>query len=227
MGIKENLERINREIEAAAGSCSRDPKTVSLLAVSKTKPIEMLLEAYDGGQRDFGENRVQEGEFKRPLLPEDAKLHMIGHLQSNKVSKACIYFDSIQSVDSLKLARKISNKCTQLNKVMDIFIDINISGEESKTGFPLSEDIIEDIKSISELDSLNLKGFMAIGPNCNDTNLIKSNFKKLKDFMTLVNNRLSLNLGELSIGMSGDYKEAIEEGSTMVRIGSAIFGVRG
>lgn len=227
MAIINNLKKINSDIERVAESCGRDPKSISLLAVSKTKPIEMLLEAYKGGQRIFGENRVQEGEAKRPLLPADAKLHMIGHLQSNKVSKACHYFDCIQSVDSLKIARKINNKCSELDKVMDIFIDINISGESSKTGYCLGVDIIDEIKEISSMDNLNLLGLMAIGPNTGDRDLIKRKFKELRNFMILINKQTSLNLTELSIGMSGDYKEAIEAGSTMIRVGSSIFGTRG
>lgn len=227
MGIIENLKQVKMDIKRAAEGCKRDPKDISLLAVSKTKPIEMLLEAYNGGQRIFGENRVQEGEVKRPLLPEDAKLHMIGHLQSNKVSKACLFFDCIQSVDSLKLARKINNKCMELNKVMDIYIDINISGENSKTGYNLDDSIIEEIREISSMSNLNLLGLMAIGPHTQDSDLIREKFIELKEFMSLINSRCDLKLNQLSIGMSGDYKEAIEAGSTMVRIGSSIFGLRG
>lgn len=226
MSISTNLEDVKNEIHKVALECGRNPDDVQLLAVSKTKPIEMLLDAYNAGQRLFGENKVQEGEVKVPLMPDDAEFHMIGHLQSNKVGKACNYFDCIQSVDSLKVVRKINNKCLELDKIMDIYLDINISGEESKTGFPNNDSIINVIKEVMVLKNINLKGLMAIGPNTDDKDQIKKSFKDLKKLLDRINSELSINLSELSIGMSGDFKEAIESGSTMVRVGSSIFGSR-
>lgn len=226
MSISKNLEVIKNEIRNIALECGRDDSNVKLLAVSKTKPIEMLLEAYKAGQRLFGENKVQEGEIKVPLMPDDAEFHMIGHLQSNKVGKACKYFDCIQSVDSLKVVRKINNKCFELDKIMDVYLDINISGEDSKTGFPNDSSIIDIVKEIIQLKNVNLKGLMAIGPNTNDKDRIKKSFIDLKVLMDRINSELGINLKELSIGMSSDFKEAIESGSTMVRVGSSIFGLR-
>lgn len=227
MSIKENLNKIRNQINEAATNCGRDPKSIELLAVSKTKPLKMLLEAYGAGQRIFGENKVQEGEAKVPLMPDDAKFHMIGHLQSNKVGKACKYFDCIQSVDSLKVAKKINNKCLELNKVMDIYLDINISSENSKTGFSISDPLTDIVKEILKLNNVKLKGFMAIGPHTSNREAIKKSFNTLKSILDKINYDLNLNLQDLSIGMSGDFVEAIECGSTMVRVGSAIFGVRG
>lgn len=227
MSIKENLKKIKNQIEVAAKNCGRESGSVELLAVSKTKPLEMLKEAYDAGQRLFGENKVQEGELKAPAMPQDAKFHMIGHLQSNKVAKACKYFDCIQSVDSLKVARKINNKCIELDKVMEIYLDINISGEDSKTGFSINDPLKDIVKEILDLKNVNLKGFMAIGPHTSDKEAIKKSFNTLKSILDKINCDLNLNLKDLSIGMSGDFVEAIECGSTMVRVGSAIFGVRG
>lgn len=227
MSINKNLEKIRNQIDEAAKGCGRDPKEIELLAVSKTKPLEILLEAYKAGQRIFGENKVQEGEIKAPAMPDDAKFHMIGHLQSNKVGKACKYFDCIQSVDSLKVARKINNKCLEFDKVMDIYLDINISGEVSKTGFSIEDDITQIVKEILELKNINLKGFMAIGPNTTDKEAIKKSFNRLKLLLDNINSSLGIKLKGLSIGMSGDFVEAIKCGSTMVRVGSAIFGTRG
>lgn len=227
MAIRDNLESINSEIRSCCKDFSRDEESVKLLAVSKTKPLEMLKEAYEWGQRDFGENRVQEGEDKVPNMPKDARFHLIGHLQSNKVAKACMYFDVIQSVDSLKIAKKINNKCGEIDKIMDIYLDINISGEDSKTGFSPGEEFITSVGEILEMKNLKLLGLMGIASHVEESETIKGDFIRLKELLESINSRYGLNLKELSMGMSGDYREAIECGSTMVRIGSSIFGSRG
>lgn len=227
MSIKSNLKRVKDEIADAEKRYHRKDGSVKLLAVSKTKPVEDVIEAYNCGQRLFGENRVQEGEQKVPMLPDDAKFHMIGHLQSNKVNKACIYFSCIQSVDSLKLAKKIDRKCKELNKIMDIYLDINISGEESKSGFVNNDSLYSDIKEILSLKNVKILGLMAIGAHVNNKQEVKKSFFKLNELLKKLQNEFQDFTGtELSMGMSGDFNEAIEMGSTMVRIGSSIFGAR-
>lgn len=227
MSIKCNLEQVKDDIRKAELLYKREEGSVELLAVSKTKPVEDLIEAYNCGQRLFGENRVQEAEVKVPQLPDDAVFHMIGHLQSNKVSKACQYFSCIQSVDSLKLAKKISNRCIALGKVIDIYLDINISEEESKTGFLNDENLIPVIKEILSLDNVNVVGLMAIGSHVDDREEIKESFNKLRLLLDKLRSEVKEFKGtKLSMGMSNDFKEAIEMGSTMVRVGSSIFGSR-
>lgn len=227
MSIKSNLEKVISDIRNTEAEFGRKDGSVKLLAVSKTKPVEDVIEAYNCGQRLFGENKVQEAEEKVPKLPSDAQFHMIGHLQSNKVNKACQYFSCIQSVDSLKIAKKIDNRCKVLDKIMDIYLDINISGEESKTGFNNDDNLISVVNEILELKHIRVIGLMAIGSHVEDRELIKSSFKDLKELLFKLQNEVEgFTADQLSIGMSGDYKEAIQMGSTMVRIGSSIFGSR-
>lgn len=227
MSIKSNLEHVKEQIVGAEKKYNRKEGSVKLLAVSKTKPVEDVIEAYNCGQRLFGENKVQEAEQKVPLLPDDAEFHMIGHLQSNKVNKACLYFSCIQSVDSLKLAKKIDNRCSQLDKVMDIYLDINISGEESKSGFIDNESFYSNVEEILRLQNVKVLGLMAIGAHVQDKEEIKKSFMRLKSLLQILQSKYPDFEGkELSMGMSGDFEEAIEMGSTMVRIGSSIFGAR-
>lgn len=227
MSIKSNLEQIKDDIRKAELLYKREEGSVELLAVSKTKPVEDLIEAYNCGQRLFGENKVQEAEVKVPQLPDDAVFHMIGHLQSNKVNKACQYFSCIQSVDSLKLAKKINNRCISLDKVIDIYLDINISEEVSKTGFLNDENLIPAIKEILALKNVNVVGLMAIGSHVDDREEIKESFNKLRLLLDKLRSEIKEFKGtKLSMGMSNDFKEAIEMGSTMIRVGSSIFGSR-
>lgn len=225
--IINNLERIKKEIEKETLKYNRTPGSVELLAVSKTKPLEALLEAYEGGQRLFGENRVQEAVVKVPAMPEDAQFFLIGHLQSNKAAKAAELFDCIQSIDSVKIARKVNNACEKLGKIMDIYMDVNISGEESKTGFTGEDEVREALKEILSMKNLKIVGFMGIAPHVDDKNAIKESFKDLRELKDQMNSYFpELKAEKLSMGMTSDFSEAIEEGSTMVRIGSAIFGSR-
>lgn len=227
MSVKKSLDTILQKIDDAVLHCGRESGSVKLLAVSKRKPLEMLQEAYSAGQRLFGENRVQEAELKVPQMPDDAIFHMIGHLQSNKVNKACQFFSCIQSVDSLKLAKKIDNRCKSLDKIMDIYLEINISDDPNKTGYRVDETLLSDIEEILELNSVRVKGLMAIGAHVEDRAEIKNSFQRLQKLNDDLKERFQAYIGtELSMGMSGDYIEAIESGSTMVRVGSAIFGSR-
>ncbi|QEN05785.1 YggS family pyridoxal phosphate-dependent enzyme [Thiospirochaeta perfilievii] len=227
MSIKENLEYIHNSIEEIALKNNRDISSIKLLAVSKTKPIELLQEAYNEGQRLFGENRVSEAEIKVPLLPKDAEFHLIGHLQSNKVKKACKYFKCIQSVDSLKIAKKIDKTCYEFNKVMDVYLDINIANDKNKTGFIVNDSFFTIFEELKELKNINILGLMCIGAHVEDRDEISNSFKDLRMLLnTLKSKYPDFNGDKLSMGMSSDYFEAIKEGSTMVRIGSSIFGSR-
>ncbi|OQY37699.1 MAG: YggS family pyridoxal phosphate enzyme [Spirochaetaceae bacterium 4572_7] len=225
MSIEENLSLVKDNILELERLNNRSPHSVELLAVSKRKPLEDLQRAYDCGQRIFGENRVSEAEIKVPGLPSDAIFHMIGHLQSNKVKKACSLFNTIQSVDSIKILQKIDRECKLLGKVMNIYLDINISGEDSKTGFSVDSDFPAIIDIISNSENLNLVGLMGMGSNVNNDVEIKNSFLRLVNLRDELE-KISKGKLKLSMGMSGDYHLAIEMGSDMVRVGSKIFGIR-
>ena len=202
------------------------PDGVTLVAVSKTKPVEAIQEAYDAGQRIFGENKIQEMAAKYELLPKDIKWHMIGHLQSNKVKYMAHFVDLIHGVDSLKTLKEINKQATKHNRVIDCLLQARIAQEDTKFGLPFSE--IEQIltsNELKELQNINIIGVMAMASFTADETQVKNEFNSLRTFFK----RLTSNnqqLTTLSIGMSGDYLVAIESGSTMVRIGSAIFGLR-
>ena len=212
MSISENIKHITNQL----------PTSVTLIAVSKTKPNDMLLEAYNAGQRDFGENYVQELVNKYEQLPKDVNWHFIGHLQSNKVKYITPFVHLIHGVDSFSLLKEI-NKYAQKNKrVIDCLLQIYIAQEETKFGFDFKEaSQILNSNEFKDLKNISIKGFMAMASNTNNTEQIKKEFASLKTF--------SLNYPDfkiLSFGMSSDYKLAIQEGSTMIRLGSSIFGER-
>ena len=194
------------------------PSYVKLVAVTKTRTVEEIKKAIDAGVNCIGENKVQEAQEKFPSLPKVEK-HMIGHLQRNKVKTAVELFDMIQSVDSLKIAKEISKRCEAINKVMPILIEVNIGNEESKYGIK-PEDIKEFIKEISQFKNIDIQGLMCIAPLI-EAEKTRPYFKKMKELFDSLGN-----LKWLSMGMTNDYKIAIEEGSNMVRIGTAIFGER-
>jgi len=212
MSISENIKHITNQL----------PTSVTLIAVSKTKPNDMLLEAYNAGQRDFGENYVQELVNKYEQLPKDINWHFIGHLQSNKVKYITPFVHLIHGVDSFSLLKEI-NKYAQKNKrVIDCLLQIYIAQEETKFGFDFKEaSQILNSNEFKDLKNISIKGFMAMASNTDNTEQIKKEFASLKTF--------SLNYPDfkiLSFGMSSDYKLAIQEGSTMIRLGSSIFGER-
>lgn len=216
MSIKENFLKIKSAL----------PKQVTLVAVSKTKPVEAIQEAYDAGQRDFGENYVQELADKYETLPKDIRWHFIGHLQSNKIKYIAPFVHLIHSVDSFKLLEDINKHGKKYNRVINCLLQIYIASEETKFGLTFDE--CESILLSDELPRLtNLKvcGFMAMATNTDDMNQIRKEFKSLKEFQTRVS-AIDPQLSVLSFGMSSDYQIAIEEGSTMIRIGSSIFGER-
>lgn len=206
------------------------PASVRLVAVSKTKPVSDILEAYNSGQRLFGENRVQELLNKKDLLPADIQWHIIGHLQTNKVRYVVPFISMIQSVDSIKLLLLINSEAKKINRVIDCLLQIHIASEETKFGFSMC-DLSESLHSedVTYLKNIRISGVMGMATFTSDTEQVKKEFAYLrKCFRSLKDNYFSFSedFREISMGMSGDYVSAIEEGSTMVRIGSLIFGER-
>ena len=222
----EALEEILSNIKAAQKPCQFD-HAVEIVAVTKTHPFSVIQEAYNEGVVSIGENRVQEAmqKFRSfEKMPSMTK-RFIGHLQTNKVKKCIELFDTVDSVDSLRLIKKISSQALKSNKTVPVLLEINTSGEMQKHGF-LTNEIDEMLRCFDE-ESVRVDGLMTVGPMTTDKVKIRGAFKKLKELQTDLNNRLGYNqLKELSMGMSGDYQLAVEEGSTMVRVGRALFGAR-
>ncbi|MDO4617005.1 MAG: YggS family pyridoxal phosphate-dependent enzyme [Lachnospiraceae bacterium] len=225
--LKENYEIVEKKIADACQKAGRQREEVTLIAVSKTKPVEMLQEIYDLGQREFGENKVQELTAKYEVLPQDIHWHMIGHLQTNKVKyivdKACL----IHSVDSLKLAQTISKEAVKKNVTVPILIEVNVAEEESKFGIT-TEETIALAEQIAALPNLTIKGLMTIAPFVEDPEENRPVFRKLRQLSVDIDNKRidNITMGVLSMGMTNDYEVAIEEGATLVRVGTGIFGER-
>ena len=225
--VKKNLDRVNEEIKKAANACGRKPEDVTLIAVSKTKPFEMLMEAYEHGQRDFGENKVQDLVDKWEMAPKDCRFHMIGHLQKNKVKyligKACL----IHGVDSFELAEVIEKESAKHNTVTDILIEVNVAEEETKFGVKVSE-TAKLVKKISVLPHVHVCGLMTIAPYVEHDEENRQYFVELHDLLIDIGkqNIDNVNMNVLSMGMTGDYRVAVMEGATYVRVGTGIFGER-
>jgi pyridoxal phosphate enzyme (YggS family) len=217
MAVVENIQFIEKEISG---------KDVTLVAVSKTKPVEMLMQAYNAGFKRFGENYVQELVDKHESMPKDIEWHFIGHLQSNKVKYIASFVSLIHSVDSLKLLQEINKQATKNNRVIDCLLQIYIAEEDTKSGMT-EEECLEILKA-ETLPNVRIVGLMGMTTLTDDETQIRREFKKLKDFyQTLtINPQSHPSLTILSMGMSGDYGLAIEEGSNMIRVGSKIFGGR-
>ncbi|WP_299209823.1 YggS family pyridoxal phosphate-dependent enzyme [uncultured Dokdonia sp.] len=215
MSIKENIIQFQKEI----------PDKVTLVAVSKTKPISDLQEAYDSGQRIFGENKVQEMSEKWEQLPKDIQWHMIGHVQTNKVKQMVEYVSLIHSADRLKLFKEINKQAAQVDRTIDVLLQVKIAQEESKYGMPIQEaTALLDGNQLDNYPNVRVVGLMGMASFTDDTNQVDTEFKMLESLF--IRFRESKNLKILSMGMSGDYELAIENGSTMIRVGSAIFGSR-
>ena len=227
MMIKEQLEEVRERVNAACLRAGRDPKSVTLIAVSKTKPAQAVQEAYEAGARDFGENKVQEILQKQPALPQDIRWHMIRHLQRNKVHQVIGKAVLIHAVDSLRLAEQIEQEAAKRNLDVDVILEINVAKEESKYGFFL-EDAEEAIRRISALPHVHIRGLMTIAPFVENPEENRGIFQKLYQFSVDINDKNidNVTMGVLSMGMSGDFEVAIEEGATMVRVGTSIFGAR-
>jgi pyridoxal phosphate enzyme (YggS family) len=216
---------VRREVVEAAERCRRDPESVRLIAVSKTFPAERIREAYDCGQRDFGENKVQEFRSKLPQLElPEIRFHMIGHLQTNKVSQA-IAFDCIQTIDSERLARKLNESAAQAGKSMPVLIEVKLGDEDAKTGVS-EQKLVALVTLVVSLDHLDPQGLMIIPPWDANPQTGRPYFRRLRELQAKLMAEGFTELKELSMGMSRDFPIAIEEGATMVRVGTAIFGRR-
>jgi len=225
--FKKNLEIIEENICKACEKSGRERSEVTLIAVSKTKPLEDLQAVYDLNIRDFGENKVQELTGKIEAMPEDIKWHMIGHLQRNKVKYIVDKVELIHSVDSLRLAEEISKQAVKKNVNVNILVEINIGDEESKFGISADE-VKVLVRDIAKLDNIKVQGLMCVAPYVVDSEENRAFFHKIKDLSVdiMKENIDNVNMNVLSMGMSNDYQVAIEEGATMVRIGSNLFGKR-
>lgn len=231
MSITENLSAIRERIGVAAQQARRKPADVALMAVCKTFPAEAIMEAYQAGQRLFGENRVQEFGEKFPKVADlaDARFHMIGHLQSNKTAKAAEIFHAVDSIDSAKLAQRLNDAAQKLGKTLDVLIEINVGEEEAKSGLPPDSPEIEAIlMQAAQWTNLRVRGLMTVPPYIEEPEGARPYFRKLRELRDRLAARefTSVSLEVLSMGMSHDFEVAIEEGSTCVRIGTAIFGER-
>lgn len=225
--LKENLANVEKNIEQACKNAGRSRDEVTLIAVSKTKPVEMLQEIYDENIRDFGENKVQELCSKMEQLPSDIRWHMIGHLQRNKVKYIVGKVELIHSVDTYRLAEEINIQAKKQNVIVPILVEVNIAHEESKFGIS-AEDAILLVEEISKLENIRIKGLMTIAPYVENPEDNRLYFRKIKQLSVDITNKNIDNvfMEILSMGMTGDYMIAIEEGATMVRVGTGIFGER-
>ena len=225
--VSTNLSVVRQKIIAACERVNRDPSEVTLVAVSKTKPIELIEQAIESSQQDFGENKVQELTHKIEVLPKDLRWHMIGHLQRNKVKYIVDKVSLIHSVESLKLAHEISKEAGKKGVSVPILIEVNVAEEESKYGAKCAE-AIDLIEAVAKLPNLSIKGLMTIAPFVKNPEDNRGVFRKLKQLGVDIKrkNINNVNVDVLSMGMTGDYEVAIEEGATMVRVGTGIFGER-
>jgi hypothetical protein len=225
MSLAENLASIQQRIHAACARAGRDASSVTLLAVSKTHPPETIREMVEAGQLLFGENKIQEAKAKIPLCPGRARWQFIGHLQSNKVRDAVELFDMIQGVDSLAVAQEISKRAAQAAKTVPILLEVNVAGEGSKFGYR-PEQLLAELNEINALPKIEVHGLMAIPPYAPVAEKARPYFVKLRELKAQAETVLGAPLPHLSMGMSGDFEVAIEEGATIVRIGTALFGER-
>jgi len=224
--IKDNILDIQARIEKACIRANRDPKEVTLIAVSKTKPVEALLEAYQAGMREFGENKVQEiCEKAEHFNDASYHFHMIGHLQTNKVKKVLPYVTCIHSVESVKLAECIQKEAEKLGLIIDVLLEVNMASEESKFGLA-SEDVLSFIEQVKDFPNLRVRGLMTVAPYTLNPEDNRIYFRKMKETLEQANAAFGLQMDMLSMGMSGDFEIAIEEGATHVRVGTSIFGER-
>ena len=223
--ISQNFAAIRERIAAACGRVSCDPKTVMLVAVSKGHPPESIRAAAEAGHTVFGENRVQEAKAKIPHCPGRARWHMIGHLQSNKARDAVNLFEMIESVDSLSLATEVNKWAEKSAKTMPILLEVNIAGESSKFGYN-PEALLAELMQLNALPKIELHGLMTMAPWTQEAEKVRPVFRRLCELKEKCEQKLGAPLPHLSMGMSGDFEAAIEEGATIVRIGTALFGTR-
>lgn len=225
MSLAENIEKIQRQIEAACLRCGRAPDSVTLLAVAKTQAPDAVKAAADLGLTLFGENKVQEAKAKIPLCPGKLRWHFIGHLQRNKCRDAIELFAMIQSVDSLPLAQELNKRAEQAAKTMPVLLEVNVAGEGSKFGYA-PERLLAELKEVNALPRLEIHGLMSVPPWSPEPEASRPHFRRLRELKEQCEQILGAPLPHLSMGMSGDFAVAIEEGATIVRIGTALFGQR-
>jgi len=231
MCIAEHIRRVEERIATAAHRAGRNPREISLMAVTKTVSPQRILEAYEAGVRLFGENRVQEFAGKAQVLADlrDTEWHMIGHLQSNKSRTATELFQAVDSVDSLRLSERLNSAAKELGKRMPVLIEINIGGEQAKSGVaPDSPELEQMLAAAPSCDHLQIRGLMAVPPYSDDPEQSRPFFRRMRELRDAIAARKlpAVQMGTLSIGMSHDFEVAVEEGSTCVRVGTAIFGSR-
>ena len=225
--LAENLKQVEDNIQTACEKCGRKREEVTLIAVSKTKPVSMLSEIYDCGIRDFGENKVQEITDKYPQLPDDIQWHMIGHLQRNKVKYIVDKVAMIHSVDSLRLAQTIEQEAAKHDVCVPILLEVNVAQEETKFGLK-TEEVLPLVESIAEFPHIKIQGLMTIAPYVQNPEENRPIFRQLKKLSVDIaaKNINNVTMSVLSMGMTGDYQIAVQEGATMVRVGTGIFGER-
>jgi len=231
MSIAQNVESVRERISASARGAGRDPSSISLMAVSKTFPPNLIREGYDAGIRIFGESRVQEFAEKSDALRslQGVSWHMIGHVQTNKASKTVELFDALDSVDSLRLIQKLNSEAQRIQKKLAVLIEINVGGESAKSGLPPNSQELDEILLLAPtLEHLEVRGLMTVPPFSEDADRTRPYFRKLRELRDQIAGRRlpSVDMEVLSMGMSHDFEVAIEEGSTCVRVGTAIFGGR-
>lgn len=225
MNLAENLEKIQQRIRAACERVKRQADSVTLLAVAKSHPPEVVAAAAQLGLDLFGENKVQEARAKIPLCPGRLHWHFIGHLQSNKCRDAVELFEMIQSVDSLPLAREIAKRAEQAAKTMPVLLEVNVAGEASKFGYA-PEKLLAELETLNQLPRIEIHGLMTVPPWSDEPEKSRPHFQRLRELKERCEHILGAPLPHLSMGMSGDFEVAIEEGATMIRIGTALFGPR-
>jgi len=225
--IAANIEKIKQRIAAACSRAGRDPHSVELMAVTKTVSTERILQAVDAGITLLGENYVQEAREKQELLGGSARMHLIGHLQTNKAKYAVRLFDCVHSVDRLELAQELNKRAKAVNRILDILIEVNVSGEQTKNGVSPAQ-VRELIGRIAGLENLSVRGLMTMAPYSDDPETSRPYFQALRQLRDDIAREEipHVQMAELSMGMTDDFEVAIEEGSTIVRIGRAIFGAR-
>ncbi len=225
MDLEQNLASVRERIAAACARAGRDASSVTLLAVTKTQPPERVVEAARLSLTLFGENKVQEAKAKIPLCPGHLRWHMIGHLQSNKARDAVGLFAMVQGVDSLKLAQELNQRAEQAAKTLPILLEINVAGEASKFGYS-PEALLSELSAINDLKRLEVHGLMTVPPWSANPERSRASFRQLRELKERCEQILGAPLPHLSMGMSGDFEVAIEEGATIIRLGTILFGER-
>jgi pyridoxal phosphate enzyme (YggS family) len=225
MEMSAAFESVHQRIQQACERVKRDPAEVTLLAVSKGHPPAAIAEAVELGQVIFGENKVQEAKFKTSQCPSAARWHMIGHLQTNKCRDALQIFEMVESVDSMRLAEGLNKAAERASRSLPILLEVNVSGESTKFGYGV-EAVVEELEDLNALPKIEIHGLMTMAPWSRDPEKVRAVFRRLREVKMKCEDRLGVPMPHLSMGMSGDFEVAIEEGSTLVRLGTSLFGPR-